>query len=104
MNICGLRVGWTFWIGIIPGAGDVVNAILNYLLVVRVAKRAEIPGWLLHQMLLNNAVSSGVGLVPIVGDLVLAVYKANSRNAHLSVVPTSERQHPDHYKLTIRPN
>ncbi|KAG7566884.1 hypothetical protein FFLO_01385 [Filobasidium floriforme] len=83
MNLCGLRVGWTFWIGIIPGAGDVVNAILNYLLVIRLAKRAEIPGWLLHQMLLNNAVSAGVGVVPLVGDLVVAVYKANSRNAHL---------------------
>lgn len=69
--------------GIIPGAGDVVNAILNYLLVIRLAKRAEIPGWLLHQMLLNNAVSAGVGVVPLVGDLVVAVYKANSRNAHL---------------------
>jgi hypothetical protein len=120
MNLCGLRVGWTFWIvsqaifqkdpiyicrpqddeflnrqlafstsgsfqGIIPGAGDVVNAILNYLLVIRLAKRAEIPGWLLHQMLLNNAVSAGVGVVPLVGDLVVAVYKANSRNAHLWV-------------------
>jgi len=72
--------------GIIPGAGDVVNAILNYLLVIRLAKRAEIPGWLLHQMLLNNAVSAGVGVVPLVGDLVVAVYKANSRNAHLWVV------------------
>ena len=69
--------------GIIPGAGDVVNALLNYLLVVRLAKKAELPEWLKHQMLLNNAVSAGVGLVPLVGDLVLAVYKANSRNAHL---------------------
>lgn len=36
-------------------------------------------------MLLNNAVSAGVGVVPLVGDLVVAVYKANSRNAHLWV-------------------
>jgi hypothetical protein len=34
-------------------------------------------------MLLNNAVSVAVGLVPIAGDIVLAVYKANSRNAAL---------------------
>ena len=34
-------------------------------------------------MLVNNAVSAGVGLVPIVGDIVLAMYKANSRNAAL---------------------
>lgn len=34
-------------------------------------------------MLVNNAVSAGVGLVPIAGDFVLAMYKANSRNAAL---------------------
>ena len=34
-------------------------------------------------MLLNNAVSVVVGLVPIAGDIVLAMYKANSRNAAL---------------------
>ncbi len=32
-------------------------------------------------MLLNNAVSAAVGLVPFVGDIVLATFKANSRNA-----------------------
>ena len=34
-------------------------------------------------MLMNNAVSIAAGLVPIAGDVVLAVYKANSRNAAL---------------------
>lgn len=32
---------------------------------------------------IDNAVSIGIGLVPIVGDLALAVWKANSRNAAL---------------------
>lgn len=125
-SICGLRFGWTFVIGasnvglctsgetyqvcllgIIPGAGDIADASLNYILVVRKAKQAEyvhlpispatplgqmlmltlpphrIPGWLLRQMLLNNAVSAAVGFVPFIGDVVLAMYKANSRNAAL---------------------
>ena len=34
-------------------------------------------------MLINNAISAGVGLVPVAGDFVLAIYKANSRNAAL---------------------
>jgi Domain of unknown function (DUF4112) len=34
-------------------------------------------------MLFNNAISAGVGIVPVVGDVLLAVYKANSRNAAL---------------------
>lgn len=31
----------------------------------------------------NNTISAGVGLVPIAGDMILAIYKANSRNAKL---------------------
>jgi hypothetical protein len=34
-------------------------------------------------MLMNNAVSIIVGLIPIAGDVILAAYKANSRNAIL---------------------
>jgi len=82
-NLCGMRFGWTFIIGIIPGAGDVADAVLNYLLVVRKARQAELPRWLVERMLLNNAVSVAAGLIPLLGDVILAVYKANSRNAAL---------------------
>lgn len=100
---------WAVLAGIIPGAGDIADATLNYMLVVRKARQAEyvsgcllllshrpsdsrytfvlphvrIPEWLLRKMLVNNAVSAVVSLVPFVGDVVLAMYKANSRNAAL---------------------
>jgi len=32
---------------------------------------------------MNNLVSAGVGFVPVAGDVVLATFKANSRNAAL---------------------
>ncbi|CAD6586019.1 MAG: hypothetical protein TREMPRED_004316 [Tremellales sp. Tagirdzhanova-0007] len=83
MNLCGFRVGWTFFIGIVPGLGDIVDAGLNYGLVVRPATELDIPKDLLSKMLLNNAVSVAMGLVPLVGDLGLAAWRANSRNAHL---------------------
>lgn len=78
-----MRFGWTFIVGIVPGAGDVAAASLNYLLVVRKARNADIPAWLLRRMLMNNAVSAAVGLIPVAGDVVLAAFKANSRNAAL---------------------
>lgn len=34
-------------------------------------------------MLFNNTVSAIGGIIPVVGDVVIAVYKANSRNAML---------------------
>jgi len=82
-HICGMRFGWTVIIGLIPVVGDVVDATLNYTLVVRKARQAEIPAWLLRQMLMNNAISAGCGLIPIAGDVILGIWKANSRNAAL---------------------
>lgn len=46
---------------------------LNYYIVVRKARQAELPPWLVRKMLVNNAVSAGVGLVPLAGDVMLAV-------------------------------
>jgi hypothetical protein len=34
-------------------------------------------------MIFNNVVSAGVGFVPLIGDVALAAWKANSRNAAL---------------------
>lgn len=31
----------------------------------------------------NNTVSVGLGLIPFVGDIALATFKTNSRNAHI---------------------
>ncbi|KAJ7704327.1 hypothetical protein B0H17DRAFT_1039281 [Mycena rosella] len=82
-SLCGMRFGWTFIIGIIPGAGDVADVSLNYLLVVRKARKADLPTWMVRKMLANNAASALMGLVPFAGDVALAAFKANSRNAAL---------------------
>ncbi|BEI91498.1 uncharacterized protein CcaverHIS019_0403180 [Cutaneotrichosporon cavernicola] len=83
INLCGFRVGWTFFIGIIPMVGDVTDAALNYVLVVKPARKLDLPTTITSQMMFNNAISAGVGLVPLVGDIGLAVWKANWRNANL---------------------
>jgi len=82
-NLCGLRFGYTGIIGLIPFVGDATDCALNYLLVVKPSRKADIPDWLLSKMLANNAVSVGLGFVPFVGDILLATWKANSRNAYL---------------------
>lgn len=40
-HICGIRFGWTFLIGLIPLAGDITDALLNYHLVVKKAKQVD---------------------------------------------------------------
>jgi hypothetical protein len=82
-SLCGLRFGWSFLIALVPIAGSVADGVLTYALVIRKARQADIPAWLQARMVFNSAVGVGVSFVPIVGDVVLAVWKANSRNAVL---------------------
>ncbi|KAF5379715.1 hypothetical protein D9615_005714 [Tricholomella constricta] len=82
-SILGFRFGWTFIIGLIPIVGDAADISMSYFLVVRKARQADLPPWLVRRMLFNNAVSAGVGFIPVAGDLILAIYKTNSRNAAL---------------------
>ncbi|KAF5359749.1 hypothetical protein D9756_003037 [Leucocoprinus leucothites] len=82
-NICGFRFGWNFFIGMVPIAGDITNMTLNHYLIVYKTKEADIPKWLVHRMEVNNILSTGMGFVPVVGDVAVAVYKTNSRNAAL---------------------
>jgi len=78
-----MRFGWAFIIGLLPLVGDFADIGLNHYLVLRKARQADLPGWLVRRMLMNNLVSAGVGFVPVAGDVVLAIFKANSRNAAL---------------------
>ncbi|KAF8344752.1 hypothetical protein F5887DRAFT_1201922 [Amanita rubescens] len=82
-NLCGLRFGWTFFIALIPIVGSVADALINYYLIIRKARKADIPQWLEAKMILNSTIGVGASFVPFVGDIFLAIWKANSRNAVL---------------------
>jgi len=83
ISFCGMKFGWNFIIGLVPIAGNVTSAVLNSVLVVRKARQADLPLWLLSRMLANNAFPIGFGFIPVVGDFIMAAYKPNSRNAAL---------------------
>jgi len=82
-NLCGARFGWTLIIALVPVVGDALNPVLGYLLVVRQASKAKLPKALTRRMILNLAISAAIGIVPILGDVLLASYRANVRNARL---------------------
>lgn len=82
-SFCGLRFGWAVIIGLIPVIGDFADFILSYFLVLRKARQAELPWWLVRRMLLNCIISATAGVVPAIGDVIVGMYKANSRNAIL---------------------
>jgi len=43
----------------------------------------SLPPWLSNRMLGNQAIATVIGFVPLVGDVGIAIFKTNSRNAAL---------------------
>jgi len=82
-SIFGFTFGWGFVITLIPGLGDLLNLFLNYWLIVAQAQKAELPHWLAAEMLTNQVITCGCGMIPILGDLVVAIFGCNSRNVAL---------------------
>jgi hypothetical protein len=76
------RFGVDAIIGLVPGLGDAVGAILSAWIVLE-AVRLGAPRATVLRMVWNVAVETVIGVVPILGDLFDAGYKANLRNVRL---------------------
>ena len=76
------RVGLDALIGLIPGVGDLAGAALSGYIVLAAA-RLGAPKSVLARMVVNVAVDSVVGSIPLLGDLFDAGWRANTRNTAL---------------------
>lgn len=76
------RVGIDGLIGLIPGVGDVLGALMSGYLVMEAA-RVGASMSLILRMGLNIVLETLVGAVPIIGDLFDFAFKANLRNVGL---------------------
>lgn len=78
----GFRYGLTGFIGLIPGLGDLVDAIISLYIVWR-AVQLGVPRVTLTRMVMNVGIETAAGTVPFVGALFDTVFKANRRNYQL---------------------
>ena len=78
----GYRIGLDPIIGLVPGIGDAIGALLSAY-IVNEARRFGAPRSILLRMLGNVVVETVVGAIPFAGDLFDAGFKANSRNLAL---------------------
>ncbi len=76
------RIGIDPILGLIPGGGDTVSAALSGYIIVEAA-RMGLPRQALMQMVMNLAVDTVVGSVPVLGDVFDVVSKANLRNMQI---------------------
>ncbi len=78
----GFRFGIAGIIGMIPGIGDVFDALVSFYIVFR-AVQLGIPRVAIARMLVNIGIEALAGAVPFAGDLFDVVFKANRRNYRL---------------------
>jgi hypothetical protein len=76
------RIGIDPILGLIPGAGDWITAVLS-LYIVYESARLGAPGSMLMRMGGNVLVEAVFGAVPLLGDLFDFAWQANTRNLAL---------------------
>src|SRR6266498_5445540 len=78
-SILGVRFGMNGVLGLIPGVGDIVVAILSFYLLW-IGLKMRLPRIKLIEMFANVALNFFIGLVPILGDALDFFHKANLKN------------------------
>ena len=77
---------WTIGIdpllGLLPGIGDVLGALISMVIVVR-AVQAGIPRIAIARMMTNIAIDTFVGSIPVFGDAFDFAYKSNLKNLRI---------------------
>ncbi|AMN44088.1 DUF4112 domain-containing protein [Rhodoplanes sp. Z2-YC6860] len=78
----GIRFGIDAIVGIVPGIGDALTTAVS-LYIVYEAHQLGAPWHVVSRMLINVAIDSAVGAVPLLGDAFDVMWRANCRNVKL---------------------
>ncbi len=78
----GGRIGFDGIIGLIPGIGDALGALISSYIVSEAA-RLRVPAPVLIAMTGNVLLETVIGVIPLAGDLFDMGFKANQRNVAL---------------------
>jgi len=92
----GIRFGLDALIGLLPGIGDTLSAVISMYLI-RAATQLGVPRVTVMRMGLNVATDAMLGSVPLIGDLFDVGWKANVKNVellrrHLETTPVEQRR------------
>ena len=77
-----IRFGIDGVLGLIPGIGDGISALISLYIVSR-AKALGAPERLLNTMRWNVVIDTVAGAVPFIGDVFDVAFKSNIRNVRL---------------------
>ena len=80
--LTNIRIGLDPLIGLIPGLGDLIGAGVALWIVLEAADLGA-SGFVLLRMILNVAIDTIGGALPVAGDVFDALWKANIKNVQL---------------------
>lgn len=92
LPVVRVPVGLDAVIGLVPGAGDLVSALISAGIVIEGARLGVRRGTVLR-MAGNIGLDFAIGLVPIIGDYADVLFRANTRNLAL-IRRDLARSHP----------
>jgi hypothetical protein len=76
------RIGLDPIVGLLPGLGDLVSPLFTIGILLQ-ARDLGVPKVVQARMLINSAIDSVLGVVPVIGDLFDFAWKANAKNLDL---------------------
>lgn len=77
-----IRFGADSVLGLVPGAGDLAGMLISLYVVVK-AYELGAPNHILLRMVGNVAIDTGLGAVPVLGDIFDVFFKSNIKNVDL---------------------
>ena len=88
-----IRVGFDAVLGLIPGIGDVIGAVLSTWIIAG-ALRHRVPARIIARMVLNVAIDLMFGAVPVAGDVFDFLFEENMKNMRLLEQHRDRRRPP----------
>ncbi len=86
------RVGLDAMLGLVPVAGDLIAGAIGLWLVVE-ARKLGMSRWAQARMLANVVIDTGLGSVPLAGDLFDLLFRSNSMNLKI-IKKHLDKHHP----------
>ena len=86
-----IRFGLDGIVGFIPGVGDILGGLASTILIVAAWSRG-VPNIVVARMVLNVAIETAAGSIPVLGNLFDIGWRANRRNYALLTQATGAPQ------------
>ena len=87
------EIGLAGFLGLIPGVGDITGGAVSAFIIGR-AMQVGVDRGAIARMVVNVAIDSLLGSIPIVGDIFDFAYKANVKNVEIYRQAIRGTRHP----------